>query len=1621
MTAFRTISMRIRGYDEETEELSADLENISGEIADLTKIGGKGGITIFADDAKTEYKSTYQILKEISEIYDQLTDKQQAALLEKLGGKRGAQSLAPILSNFKEVERAMEEMEGAAGSAEAEMNIVRSSLDFKVNALKQTWVGVLQDLIDRGTIGDFIDALTTISEHVGDLINQFGLLGSTLGVVSGAWGMKNKTNPLALIGNVFQRGKTLGKNELEYFKSIDYLRNGGTFDLDDNGILTFELFGEQFKNGFKDLKKDGGFNDFLEIYNNLDDKAKQFAKDVALGNIELKEGETLAQGFARVYGSGVSKLGGAIKNIGMSLVNGLVSAGIGMLVGAAAGKMFDWIDGIVHREERMKEAADNAKQAIKNANDELAATTKTVDSVKDKYAELAQGVNNLGTLGQNQGKLSNEEYAEFLDISDQLAELFPRLTFGYDDNGRAILDLSGDVNTIVGSLNDLVKAEEAAANGLVLDSMDKTWGDYSNRVDDARESLNQLKSEFEGTEYEFSRSFDEQYQDFLTVLNSNGYVREQDTVSNFYTQKAFARAGLNLNGDFQTTKYNPQTRQAEVGYDFSSLTAEQIEDIKHAFSNLRSEYLAEVQKYEGTIDQANKEIATYVAQASKTVDYYDSLSDIEKQLMDSFIMNFDFDALQEQFNGSWELAYNAFQDILKDSFGSVSPADRVLIQQYYDELFSPDTEHTVEEITKLARLISEILGDEFSTDDVLSILGFDNLTDNMQTVKERLGYKSKVGGKEEAKLNQEIDNFISGLDQKDIQILAQMDFDKFHTVEEAQAALAEAQKVADENPVEIKVSAAVDSMADAKTAITSLESLYDQVVNKKAADNQATGYADPALLNSVESSFSKFIQSESDNGKDVTKLNAALENFEDTMVRFPNDADKAQGAIDDLITAYIDQTDIIKNLTEENKEWSIAQLEAYGITNAEEVVMSRLNGTSKKTIELLKKLSSTVKQYSDSLDESNKGTDDYKNAISALTGDVNNALKFYDDNTGKALEITVPEVDDSFVERHLADIQAMAEGDIQALQRVRMEATKEAIMKIYVHVPTDVAEAQVNQIMDMVAQADAMNIDVGASIDDSAFLTALSNMMKASDETADAVVAAFESMGYTVEWVPHPYTVTYVEAHQSDIKSTAAYGKMLQKAQQQIDVPDLRIKRTASGGGKTAHYAPTTPASSGGSGGGGGGGGSDSGSEPNKPKEESEESFDWIEVAIQRIEEEIARLDKVVGNSYDIWINRNTALLAEMEKTKEEIKAQQIAYKEYLRNAGEVKVNNGKGLNPDDYGENDQLVKAADQKLLDEAKKAWATGEYQNKVREGLMTGKDIEKIQNHFLSDTIKEYQTLYNQAISAQDAVQDLQIKLGDLARTNFDQAKTQAEEAISYFESYADLINERISRTEERGYFVGKNYYDQLINNEKKSLGVLRNEYDQLIKKRDDAVQKGFVSAYSEEWNNMNQEILAVGKSIEESTTNLVKFNNELRQLQWDAFDYARDRVSAFTEEFDFIIDLLDNQKLYDDYGAFNDRGWADTTLHAGKYNVYMEEALQYAKERVKIESQLAKDEGNKNLIERREELIKLQQESIKNAYAEKEAVRDLVEQGINLHLEVLQKLIDEYKDSLKSAKD
>lgn len=90
--ALRSIALRIRGYDEETEQLSEDLVNITGTVVDLTKVASNNyqGVSLFTDASQTEYKDVYDYLQDISEIWDELDAKTKQDLMEKLFGKNRA-------------------------------------------------------------------------------------------------------------------------------------------------------------------------------------------------------------------------------------------------------------------------------------------------------------------------------------------------------------------------------------------------------------------------------------------------------------------------------------------------------------------------------------------------------------------------------------------------------------------------------------------------------------------------------------------------------------------------------------------------------------------------------------------------------------------------------------------------------------------------------------------------------------------------------------------------------------------------------------------------------------------------------------------------------------------------------------------------------------------------------------------------------------------------------------------------------------------------------------------------------------------------------------------------------------------------------------------------------------------------------------------------------------------------------------------------------------------------------------------------------------------------------------------------------------------------------------------
>ena len=161
--------------------------------------------------------------------------------------------------------------------------------------------------------------------------------------------------------------------------------------------------------------------------------------------------------------------------------------------------------------------------------------------------------------------------------------------------------------------------------------------------------------------------------------------------------------------------------------------------------------------------------------------------------------------------------------------------------------------------------------------------------------------------------------------------------------------------------------------------------------------------------------------------------------------------------------------------------------------------------------------------------------------------------------------------------------------------------------------------------------------------------------------------------------------------------------------------------------------------------------------------------------------------------------------------------------------------------------------------------------------------------------------------------------------------------------------------------------------------------------------------------------------VTQSIESGTTALLEYARAIEEIDWSIFDLIQERISSVSEEADFLIELMSNKKLFDDNGALTSQGLATTALHAQNYNSHMYAADTYGEEVAKLDKQIKSDPYDQELINRRNELLELQRESILAAEDEKNAIRDMVEEGIELELDALDEKIQKYEEALDSQKD
>jgi hypothetical protein len=278
---------------------------------------------------------------------------------------------------------------------------------------------------------------------------------------------------------------------------------------------------------------------------------------------------------------------------------------------------------------------------------------------------------------------------------------------------------------------------------------------------------------------------------------------------------------------------------------------------------------------------------------------------------------------------------------------------------------------------------------------------------------------------------------------------------------------------------------------------------------------------------------------------------------------------------------------------------------------------------------------------------------------------------------------------------------------------------------------------------------------------------------------------------------------------------------------------------------------------------------------------------------------------------------------------------------------------------------------------------------------------------------------------ALDCKDAIDELGESLAELYAQQFELVVTKFESQLTQFDHANSMLEEHIAQSEAMGHIASAKQYNALINNEQKEIKMLENQKKEMKKALDDAVNSGTIAKGSEQWWEMVSQINEVTLAIEESETAILEYEQSIREAEWEKFDLLQDKISNIITETEFLMELMSNKKLYnEDTGQLTAEGMATMGLHAENYDINMKKADEYAKELERLDKQLAADPklaDNKEFMERRQEMVEAQQESILAAEQEKDAIRDMVEEGINLELDALQERIDKYNEALESQKD
>ena len=431
--ALKTISMRIRGVAEEGGELDAKLGSIVKQLTgvDLT-------------DANGQFKTTYDIFKEIGAVWDTLSSQEQALLGEKLFGKQNATTGFAILDNYERLEEVLQTTKESEGSVDREYARYMDTTTAKLNQLKESMTEFWSNFIDSDMTKGAVDIMISLVQKINSCVDAFGSLPSVITTVVGAMTMFNSK---------FRENVGLFVKSIPFISSFAVKLENLQGDLaKQTSTLNNTIMGQKF-------------------YVNWLQKQGQASGEASMKLVGLYRKLLLA------------KTGMVALKVATIALNTALSMGLSLIVSSIVGKITEKIDELITTKEELEEL----NSTFNEDTGAKISTNNQAQDLLDQYKELNEELKNLkkGT-GDYQTK---EE--ELKTVQDQLLEIYPQINKALDGNFDSKDKLVEKTQELIDKENELNSVEARK----ILDKNNvNDFDDFEKKVNEYKTQLNKLKA-----------------------------------------------------------------------------------------------------------------------------------------------------------------------------------------------------------------------------------------------------------------------------------------------------------------------------------------------------------------------------------------------------------------------------------------------------------------------------------------------------------------------------------------------------------------------------------------------------------------------------------------------------------------------------------------------------------------------------------------------------------------------------------------------------------------------------------------------------------------------------------------------------------------------------------------------------------------------------------------------------------------------------------------------------------------------------------------------------------------------------------------------------------------------